>query len=145
VHSVAQLYGEHHYQMDPKGRISLPGKFREALEEGLTVTLGRGGCLAAFPHQEWAEEARRVEELTAEARGNPEYRRVLFGNAEQVELDKQGRLVVPVRLRQKTRLERDVTVVGVGGHLEIWDAEAYRRRQEIAEARFSAGELLPQL
>jgi MraZ protein len=130
--------------MDPKGRISLPVRFRESLEGGLTITLGLGGCLAAFPQDEWVREADRVDRLTREAAGDPRYARVLFNNAEQVGLDSQGRLVVPARLRAKAGLHRDVTVSGTGRHLEIWDSETFRRRAQADEAAFAAGTLKPQ-
>ena len=140
---MAELLGEHHYQMDPKGRISLPGKFREAFKAGVHLTLGQEGCLYAFPPEEWAREKARIE---ARALADPEtrgYNRVFFGNAEHVDLDGQGRLVVPRRLREKVRLSRDVAVVGVSDRLEIWDRGAYGRYMAANEAAYVAGSLGP--
>jgi MraZ protein len=138
---VQELHGEHFYQMDPKGRISLPARHRETLAEGLVITLGLGGCLAAYPAEEWERKSREVRDQTARATGNPAYATVLFSNAERVDLDKQGRLVVPTRLRGKAGLAKDVAVLGVGDHLQIWDAATYRRQAEVWEAQFVAGQL----
>lgn len=140
---MAELLGEHHYQMDPKGRISLPSKFREAFKAGVHLTLGQEGCLYAFSQDEWDRERERVEERAladAQSRG---YNRVFFGNAEHVDLDGQGRLVVPRRLRDKVRLGRDVAVVGVSDRLEIWPQEEWERYAETLEGSYQSGALAP--
>jgi MraZ protein len=141
---VAELLGEHHYQMDPKGRISLPAKFREAFKAGVHLTLGQEGCLYAFPSDEWDRERGRVEERALADPRSRAYTRVFFGNAERVDLDGQGRLVVPRRLREKVRLGRDVAVVGVADRLEIWAEEEWERYAEAQEGSYQSGALQPQ-
>jgi MraZ protein len=140
---VAELLGEHHYQMDPKGRISLPGKFREAFEAGVHLTLGQEGCLYAFPRDQWDKERQRVEERALADQDSRAYTRMFFGNAEHVDLDAQGRLVVPRRLREKVRLARDVAVVGVADRLEIWPEEEWARYAEALESSYQSGTLQP--
>jgi MraZ protein len=141
--AVAELLGEHHYQMDPKGRISLPAKFREAFEAGVHLTLGQEGCLYAFPPDQWDRERSRIEDRALTDRDSRGYTRVFFGNAERVDLDAQGRLVVPRRLREKVRLDRDVAVVGVADRLEIWPEEEWARYAEAQETSYQAGALRP--
>ena len=141
---MAELLGEHHYQMDPKGRISLPVDYREELRTGAYITLGMDGCLWAFPDQEWGRQREQVESWTLSAPGNRGYARVFFGNAERVDLDSQGRLVVPRRLREKARLEKEVVVIGVGSRLEIWPREVLARQQEDVESRYRTGDLTPE-
>jgi MraZ protein len=138
-----ELLGEHHYQVDPKGRISLPAKFREVLSEGVHLTLGQEGCVYAFPNREWEQEKERVESRTLADPRNRGYARVFFGNAERVDLDAQGRLVVPRRLRDKVGLGRDVAVVGVSDRLEIWAREAWDRYVSAQEGSYASGELIP--
>ena len=138
---MAELLGEHHYQMDPKGRISLPGKFRDAFKAGVHLTLGQEGCLYAFPDDEWDREKDRVQERALSNPTSRGYTRVFFGNAEHVDLDGQGRLVVPRRLREKVALGRDVAVVGVSDRLEIWPEEAWARYAAEAEASYRSGTL----
>jgi MraZ protein len=140
---VAELLGEHHYQMDPKGRISLPAKFREAFEAGVHLTLGQEGCLYAFPTEQWARERARIEERSLADGQSRGYTRVFFGNAEHVDLDAQGRLVVPRRLRDKVRLGRDVAVIGVADRLEIWPEEEWARYAEAQESSYQSGSLGP--
>jgi MraZ protein len=138
---VAELLGEHTYQMDPKGRISLPAKFRDAFKPGVHLTLGQEGCLYAFPQEEWLREKQRVEERALANPSSRGYTRVFFGNAEHVDLDAQGRLVVPRRLREKAGLARDVAVVGVSDRLEIWSLEAWERYAEEQESSYRSGTL----
>ena len=138
---MAELLGEHRYQMDPKGRISLPAKFREAFRAGVHLTLGQEGCLYAFPPEEWTKEKGRVEERGLANQSNRGYTRVFFGNAEAVELDAQGRLVVPRRLREKAGLGRDVAVIGVSDRLEIWSSADWDRYAADQEASYRSGGL----
>ena len=138
---MAELLGEHQYQMDPKGRISLPGKFREAFRAGAHLTLGQEGCLYAFPQEEWEQEKQRVEDRALANPSSRGYTRVFFGNAERADLDAQGRLVVPRRLREKAGLVRDVAVIGVSDRLEIWSLEEWERYAEEQEAAYRSGAL----
>lgn len=142
--SVAELLGEHHYQMDPKGRISLPAKFRESFEEGVYLTLGQDGCLFAFPREEWDRRRGEVEALAISDPRNRAYARMFFGNAERADLDAQGRLVLPRKLRERARLRREVAVVGVSDRLEIWAKEAWEQYAEAHEGSYSAGSLVPE-
>ncbi len=92
---MAELLGTHSYQLDPKGRVSLPGRFREAFADGTWLTVGQDGCLFAFPRAEWE---RRADEIGAsplsDATGRA-YARMFFGGAEEAKLDSQGRLDDP--------------------------------------------------
>lgn len=138
---MAELLGEHRYQMDPKGRISLPVKFRDAFKAGVHLTLGQEGCLYAFPPEEWTREKERVEERALANQSNRGYTRMFFGNAEHVDLDAQGRLVIPRRLREKVGLDRDVSVIGVSDRLEIWSTGEWDRYSEEQEASYRSGGL----
>ena len=140
---MAELLGTHSYQLDPKGRISLPARFREALADGAFLTLGQDGCLYCFPRAEWearAEEVRRAPLSDPDGRA---YARMFFGSAEPVELDAQGRLVVPQRLRAQVGIGREVVVVGVFDRLEIWDREAHERYLDAYGGAYQAGTLYP--
>ena len=96
---MAELLGTHSYQLDPKGRISLPSRFREAFADGAVLTLGQDGCLFCFPRAEWEERSREVHTLPLSDTEARAYARMFFGKAEAVELDAQGRLLIPQRLR----------------------------------------------
>src|SRR2546425_9236951 len=110
---VADLLGTHSYQLDPKGRISLPVRFREAFSDGTYLTLGQDGCLFCFPRDQWEKRSNEVDSAPlADAEGRA-YSRLFFGNAERAEVDAQGRLVVPQRLRTAAGIGREVVVLGV--------------------------------
>ena len=141
---MPELVGEHHYQVDAKGRISLPTKFREAFEDGVYLTLGQDGCLFAFPRSEWDRRKEEVQALPISDPTNRAYARMFFGNADRVDLDPQGRLVLPRTLRETAHLGRQVAVVGVSDRLEIWDGAEWGRYREAHGGSNSSGALVPE-
>ncbi|HVM11430.1 MAG TPA: division/cell wall cluster transcriptional repressor MraZ [Actinomycetota bacterium] len=141
---MAELLGEHHYQLDPKGRLSLPAKFREAFADGVYLTLGQDGCVFAFPREEWEQRKAEVAGLPISDPRNRAYSRMFFGSAERVELDAQGRLVLPRHLRETARLGREVAVVGVSDRLEIWDGGEWGRYREDHGGSYTSGALVPE-
>jgi MraZ protein len=140
---VAELLGTHSYQLDPKGRISLPGRFREAFAEGAVLTLGQDGCLFCFPRAEWQRRIGEVRDLPLSDTGGRAYARVFFGKAEPVELDSQGRLLIPQRLRQEVGIGREAVIVGVLDRMEIWDRETHERYEQVNAGAYQAGTLEP--
>ncbi|MDQ3991004.1 MAG: division/cell wall cluster transcriptional repressor MraZ [Actinomycetota bacterium] len=141
---MAQLLGEHRYQMDAKGRISLPQRFREAFAEGAYLTLGQDGCVYAFAQERWDRESERLNELALSESKTRAYQRMFFGNAERVELDSQGRMVLPRKLRDSVGLGREVIVLGVSDRLEIWSKEAWERYEAGHAMAYSNGTLRPE-
>lgn len=138
---MAELLGTHSYQLDPKGRISLPARFREAFAEGAVLTLGQDGCLFCFPRVEWEERAREVRAHPlpeAEARA---YARMFFGKAEAVDLDSQGRLLIPQRLRNEVGIRKEAVVLGVFDRMEVWSREAHERYEQAHGGAYQAGTL----
>ncbi|MEX2274587.1 MAG: division/cell wall cluster transcriptional repressor MraZ [Actinomycetota bacterium] len=140
---AAELLGTHSYNLDPKGRISLPARFREAFGDGAFLTLGQDGCLFCFPRAEWEQRADEVRSAPLSDTEGRAYARMFFGNAEPVELDSQGRLVVPNRLRQQVGIAKAVVVVGVMDRMEIWDRGAHERYTEAFGGSYQAGTLYP--
>lgn len=137
--------GTHTPRLDDKGRLVLPAKFREALAPGLVLTKGQDRSIVVWPAGEFAAYAERLNEAS---RSNPKvqgYARVLFSGAFDEIPDKQGRITVPLPLREYAGLDRDVVVVGKGPTAEIWDADAwaaYLAEQEEAYSGLSE-EVLP--
>ena len=140
---MPELLGTHGYQLDPKGRISLPARFREAFADGAYLTLGQDGCLFCFPRAEWDDRSVEIRAAPLSDGEGRAYARMFFGNAEPVELDAQGRLVVPVRLRQQVGIRKEVVVVGVQDRMEIWDREAHERYLDAFGGAYQAGTLYP--
>jgi MraZ protein len=140
---VAELLGTHSYQLDPKGRVSLPVRFREAFADGAVLTLGQDGCLFCFPRAEWDERSREVRSLPLSDMQGRAYARMFFGKAEAVELDAQGRLLIPQRLRTEAGISREAVVLGVFDRMEIWDRDAHERYEQAHGGAYQAGTLEP--
>ena len=140
---MAELLGQHRYQLDAKGRIALPGKFREPFSDGAYLTLGQDGCLYAYPRPEWQRRSDEIKALPLEGQQARAYARMFFGSAERVDVDGQGRVVVPQKLRTLVGIGREVVVLGVSERLEIWDAGAWDRYEQAHAGAYSGGTLSP--
>jgi MraZ protein len=138
---VAELLGTHSYQLDPKGRISLPARFREVFADGAVLTLGQDGCLFCFPRAEWEARSGEVRGVPLSDTEGRAYARMFFGKAEPVELDSQGRLLVPQRLRTEVGIRKDVVVLGVFDRMEIWDRSTHERYEQTHGGAYQAGTL----
>lgn len=124
--------GEYQHTLDPKGRVVLPAKFREQLADGCVITKGQERCLYVFPLDRWETEADRVNSLPRDARAR-KFARSFFAGADQQDLDKQGRVQIPANLRTYGDLTKDLTVVGVSDHVEIWDTATWNRTSAQAD------------
>jgi mraZ protein len=114
------LIGEYQHNIDPKGRVIIPSKFREDLGECFYVTKGLDGCLFVLSPEEWARLQDKIRAMPiSKARG---LQRFFFSGAAEVEPDKQGRILLPQSLRDYAKLSRDVTVIGASTRAEIWDS-----------------------
>lgn len=112
--------GEYRHAIDAKGRVAVPARFRAELEKGAFVSRWIDGCLAIFPTESWAELAGRVASLSFSDAGARTFSRFLFSGAFEVELDRQGRALVPASLREFAGLEGEAVVVGTRDHIELW-------------------------
>ncbi|WP_069804425.1 division/cell wall cluster transcriptional repressor MraZ [Thermogemmatispora onikobensis] len=125
--------GEYEHTIDSKGRMAVPARFRAQMGRGAVISKGMGTCLSVYPMQRWEEKS---AELVA-GRNSDELRdfeRRIYPSASEVELDAQGRIVIPAKLRAYARLGTEVTVAGVRDHFEIWDRAIWRAYQEKLEA-----------
>jgi len=117
--------GEYHHTVDDKGRVAVPMRFRGDLVQRAMVSKWIDGCLALFPRAAWDELAAKASALPITSEGARVFQRFLFGAAFEIELDRQGRLVVPAVLRQFAGLGSDAVIVGSRDHLEIWSPAAW--------------------
>ena len=138
-----ELLGQHRYQLDAKGRIALPRKFAEAFGEGVYLTLGQDDCLWVFPKDEWDRRSEEIRRRPLSGQTARAYSRMFFGFAERMDLDGQGRLVIPQRLRAQAELEREVVVMGLFDHLEIWPAPVWDRYEQQHAGAYRSGSLEP--
>ena len=119
--------GEFRHTVDEKGRLAVPIRFRPDLAQGAVVSKWIDGCLALFPRAAWDEFEDKTAALPVTDTGARTFQRFLFGAAFDIELDRQGRLVVPAVLREFAGLESDVVVVGQRNHLEFWSPASWQK------------------
>ena len=138
------LLGAHEHTIDDKNRLTLPAKFRQAFKDGVVVTRGLDRCLYAYRREDWARLVEsRLAPLDPLGKEGRQMHRYFFAAAAEADLDKQGRVMVPVALIEYAQLGREVVVAGVNDRLEIWDREAWRR--ELAEIEGSAEDVAERL
>jgi MraZ protein len=113
--------GEFRHTIDGKGRIAVPARFRAELATGAHVSRWMDNCLAIFPNQAWERLADRVGEQRYADAGARAFSRFLFSGAFDVELDGQGRVVLPAPLRDFAGLNAEAVVVGSLDHIELWE------------------------
>lgn len=122
--------GEFEHSIDDKGRVAVPARFREELGEGMVLTRGFDACLQAFPRHVWQQLSQKVSSLSL---GSPEarnLRRILFSNAAEVEVDRQGRILVPQNLREYAGLAEQVVITGMDTYFELWAADRWQAVME---------------
>ena len=127
------LLGQHEHSLDDKNRLTLPAKLREQLGEDVVVTRGMDGCLYVYARAAFDEcvaEIGRLGGLSAAARS---MQRLFFSTSVAAGLDRQGRMVIPTALLEGVGIGREVTVAGVGDHLEIWDRATWRKEMDEVE------------
>ncbi len=116
--------------LDAKGRINVPARHRDALMEQaagrLTLTRHPDGCLLVYPRPEWERKREQIAAFPMQARA---LQRLLLGNAQDVEIDGSGRILVAPELRSAAGMAKDVMLLGMGAHFELWDAAALARRE----------------
>jgi transcriptional regulator MraZ len=118
--------GEFTHTLDTKGRLALPARYRSRFEAGAVVTPGVEACLYVYPMEAWEAKARQIDEKNLNAAQRRQVERRFFGNASELELDSQGRVIIPAKYRERAGLENDVLIVGARDRLELWNMAQYR-------------------
>lgn len=129
--------GEHEHTIDVKGRMAVPARFRAQMDRGGVISKGKSACLSVYTMQVWeAKSAELVEGMTSDELRD--FERRIYPSASEIELDGQGRMLIPAKLRAYAKLGTEVTVAGVRDHFEIWDRAAWQEYQEKLEAEGGA-------
>lgn len=118
--------GEYNHTVDTKGRLIVPSKFREQLGEEFVVTKGLDGCLFVYTNTEWKNIEEKFKSISMISKDTRKFARFFFAGAAAVELDKQGRILLPPVLREYAGLQKDVVLAGVLNRVEIWDAARWQ-------------------
>lgn len=113
--------GQYSHSIDDKGRLIMPSKFREQLGKEFVMTQGSEGCLFVYSLDEWKKIESRVQEMALSGEKGRKFMRVFFSSAAALELDKQGRVVIPGNLKKFAGLDKEVELIGSVTRIEIWD------------------------
>lgn len=117
--------GEYNHTIDAKGRLIVPSKFREALGDTFVVTKGLDGCLFVYDNEEWNAFEEKLKSLPITNKEARQFARFFLAGAAEVEVDKQGRILVPNILREFAQITKDVVLIGVASRIEIWSKERF--------------------
>jgi len=117
------LMGEYSHTLDQKGRVNFPAKLREGLGDAFVLTKGLDNCLFVYSQDEWEILSKRTSELPLNK--SRSLQRFFFAGAAEVEVDKQGRIIIPQHLREYADLEKDITIIGASTRAEIWNADRW--------------------
>lgn len=124
--------GEYQHNIDPKGRLFIPVKFREGLGENFVVTKGLDNCLFVYSMSEWSNLEAKLKALPFTKADARAFTRLFFSGAMECELDKQGRILLPANLREYAKLDKETVVIGVSTRVEIWSKERWDHYNEQA-------------
>ncbi|MEK7193389.1 MAG: division/cell wall cluster transcriptional repressor MraZ [Patescibacteria group bacterium] len=128
------LLGEYSHNLDIKGRVAIPAKFRDKIGVGAIITRGLDNCLFVFANKEWEVLAQKLVGLPLAQADSRAFARLMLSGAMDVDLDAQGRILVPDYLRKYADLKKQVIVAGVYNRIEIWDAERWERYKQKTES-----------
>jgi len=137
--------GEYQHSLDAKGRVILPARYRDQLAEGAFVTKGRGGCLSVYTPEEFEQVASAMREQSKRGTQALSAARSFFSGAQEIRLDRQGRVALPQNLREYAGLTRDVVVAGVFSRVEIWDRERWQELDRVGAQALTESDDLPDL
>lgn len=139
--------GEYSHNIDEKGRMAVPAKFRVLLKKGAVVTRGLDNCLSVYPKDAWKILATKLAALPLSQAKARAFARLMLAGAMNVDFDSQGRIVLPEYLRRYAGIKKKTIVAGLYDRLEIWDEEAWEKYKkgtedssnELAEAMANLG------
>jgi transcriptional regulator MraZ len=139
--------GEYTHTLDEKGRLTLPARWREELSDGVVITRGLDPCLLIFPAARFENTARKMEQLGFNKSDARALSRYLFAKAIDETPDKQGRVNVPLTLREFAGIDGDAIIVGVNNWIEVWSVARYNEANvqletKVGEASERMGDIL---
>lgn len=119
------LLGEYKHNVDAKGRVSVPSKFRGDLGQSFVVTKGLDNCLFMYSKEEWKTFEDKLRQLPLTNEDARNFVRFFFAGATECEVDKQGRINIPQNLREYANIQKDVVIIGLSTRAEVWDSSKW--------------------
>jgi len=130
--------GEYNHNLDDKGRVAVPAKFRATLKGGAVVTRGLDNCLFLYTKKEWQELAGKLAKLPISKSNTRAFARLMLAGAMDVDFDNQGRIMLPEYLRKFASLKKNLIIAGLYDRLEIWDEAAWNKYKKGTEKKSTA-------
>ena len=127
---IALFIGEYNHTIDTKGRLIIPSKFCELLGEQVVATRGLDGCLFLSQVEEWKSFEEKLRNLPLADKKARKLKRFFASGAAFCDIDKQGRVLIPVPLREFAEIDKDVILIGAINRIELWDKERYREMND---------------
>lgn len=128
--------GEYQHNLDAKGRLIIPAKFRSELGMSMIVTQGLDGCLSIYTNEAWAKIYAQLQALPTTKKEARAFVRILTSKACEAEIDHQGRILIPSSLLKQAHIEKECTIVGAGEKVEIWATEIWENYLNESEESF---------
>lgn len=119
------ILGEFHHNIDDKGRLVIPTKFREELGNEFIITRGIEKCLSIYSMEEWNKLVSKLDTLPFTKKVTRTFTRFFYSGATACQFDKNGRISITSPLISYASLDKECTIIGVGDHMEIWNSTAY--------------------
>jgi len=134
INYIGMFIGEYSHNLDIKGRMAVPVKFRDRLSGGIIITRGLDQCLFLYPKNEWDILAEKLTKLPLSQANSRAFVRLMLAGAMDLTLDTQGRILIPDYLRSYAKLKKQAIVAGLYNRIEIWDAESWKQYKNKTEA-----------
>ncbi|MFC1958745.1 division/cell wall cluster transcriptional repressor MraZ [Chloroflexota bacterium] len=125
--------GEFEYKIDEKGRVPIPPKFRRELKEGVVLASGPEKCIVAYSRAEWSKLATTLTSGTVAPSKLRKLNRAIFATAFTLNIDNQGRIALPIPLREYAEIDDEVVIAGVNTYLELWNKEHWESEKAISQ------------
>lgn len=125
--------GEYQHNMDTKGRVIIPAKFRDNLGEKFVATRGLDNCLFVYPMNEWSVLENKLTSLPLTSKNARTFVRFFFSGATECELDKLGRISIPANLRDYADLSKETIIIGLANRIELWSKDRWDKYLDDAE------------
>lgn len=133
---IVMLIGEYQHNIDNKGRLTMPAKFRPDLGERFVITRGLDGCLFGYPMKNWEEMMAKLKQLSSTRNDVRKFTRIFYSAATEVEFDKQGRVILSKSLIDSAKIDKECRVIGVSDHIEIWSSQQWENYADSASDEF---------
>lgn len=130
------FFGTYEHTLDDKNRLVIPRKMRENLGPSIVILKGFDGALSIYRSEDFARYTEEINSLPYNKKSSRDYIRVQLSSATECDVDKQGRTIIPPYLMKKYQIGKQIVIIGVGNHIEIWDKTAYDAYEEKTAKEF---------